>query len=378
MSNKRIRAKNWVFTLNNYTEEDENRLKELDCKWIIFGHEEAPETGTKHLQGAVCFEGKRDFNALQKLFKWHLEIMHGSPQDSKTYCTKEDPLHYFESGEMPKGRLTSKSKKIDWEEVYQLAIEGKFEEIRRDVYLRYYKNLKQLYFDNRVDSDMNDMDNKELKKHFLWIWGPTGTGKSHTARRIASELGCDKPYLKGLNKWWNGYDYQKVTIIEEADPKHCEFLAYYFKQWCDKWSFTAEVKGNEIPACRPEYIIVTSNYDMMTCFPTPDDYVPMKRRMTEVKIESRDFHLYWPLTQEEFEAKREEEERARAQLDLGNTNQVQSEAPGVEPEAEEEDDDTVTLIPSEQEEVDEDEIIDIDSPSEDEYLYQMAKKRKTD
>ena len=371
MSNKRIRAKNWVFTLNNYTEEDENRLKEIECKWIIYGHEEAPETGTKHLQGAICFQGRRDFNALQKLFKWHIEVMRGTPQDSKTYCTKEDPLHYFESGEMPKStRISSEEKKIDWEEIYQLAIEGKFEEIRRDVFLRYYKNLKQLYFDNREDSDMNEMDNQELKKHFLWIWGPTGTGKSHTARRIAKELGCEKPYLKGLNKWWNGYDYQKVTIIEEADPKHCEFLAYYFKQWCDKWSFTAEVKGNEIPACRPEYIIVTSNYDMMSCFPTPDDYVPMKRRMTEVKLENRDFHLYWPLTQEEFEAKKKEEEREGLLLDPGNTIRVQKDdSPGIEPEEE-------TPIQSAQEEARSEEIIDIDSPSEDEYLYQMAKKRK--
>lgn len=76
---------------------------------------------------------------------------------------------------------------------------------------------------------MDDVNDTEIKKHFLWICGPSGTGKSHTARRIAKEIGCEQPYLKDLNKWWNGYAHQKVTIIEEASPKACEYLASFSK-----------------------------------------------------------------------------------------------------------------------------------------------------
>lgn len=327
---KRCRAKNWVFTINNYTQEDENRLKEMDCEWIIFAHEHQEE-GTPHLQGAICFKGRRDASALGKLFKWHLEVMQGTPQDSKTYCTKEDK-NYFEKGTMPTSKHDSNTKKIEWEEVYKLAEEGRFDEIRKDVYIRYMRSLKQLYFDNRKDADLDNYDNDDLKKHFLWLWGPTGTGKSHTARRISKELGCNTPYLKGLNKWWSGYNFQKVTIIEEANPKACEILANFFKLWCDKWSFSAEVKGNEIPACRPEYIIVTSNYSMMDCFTCPDDYVPMKRRMTEVKLESRNFHLYWPKSQLELEM---EKEGSGASVDPGNSipGPQENESTGIEPEA---------------------------------------------
>ena len=86
-----------------------------------------------------------------------------------------------------------------------------------------------------------------------------------------------------------------MTIIEEADPKRCEHLASFFKKWCDKWNFTAECKGTVIPACRPEYIIVTSNYDIDTCFPDLSDSVPMHRRMTEQEITSRDFQVTWPV-----------------------------------------------------------------------------------
>lgn len=298
---KRCRAQNWVFTINNYTPEVEQRLKELDCEWMIFGHE-IGENGTPHLQGAIHFKGRRDASALGKLFPWHIEVMHGSCQDSKTYCTKEDTTGYFEKGIMPEDtKVNSKKNKINWEEVYALAREGDFDSIRRDVYIRYRNALHQIYFDARSDPDMNDYDNNDLKKHFLWLYGPTGTGKSHTARRIAKELGCDMPYLKDLNKWWNGYSYQKVTIIEEADPDRCKYLPDYFKKWCDKWAFTAECKGNVINACRPEYIIVTSNYSMSECFPDPNNYAPLSRRFTEVCLNSKDKHVYWPLTQPEFE-----------------------------------------------------------------------------
>lgn len=292
---ERIQAKNWVFTLNNYTQEDENRLKEFDCEWMIFGHEKG-ENGTNHLQGALCFKGKRDFNVLKKNFpNIHWEIMQGTPADSKTYCTKEDGSGYFEKGVMPgSSKFTSEQNKQKWDNAYNAALNGNFDDIPRDMWIRYQKSFMQIYLDNKHDPCMDDINDKDLKDHFLWIWGPTGTGKSHTARRIAKELGCQSPYLKDLNKWWNGYNYQTVTIIDEASPKRCEYLADFFKKWCDKWPFTAECKGNVIPECRPQYIIVTSNYSIDACFPEESDNLPLHRRMTEICLTRRDVEIQWP------------------------------------------------------------------------------------
>ena len=303
---ERCRAKNWVFTLNNYTENDENRLRELECEWMIFAHEKG-ENGTPHLQGAICFAGKRDAKALGKLFKWHLEVMHGSPQDSKTYCTKEDE-HYFEKGSIPENgrKKGGEETKKKWKECIELAKNEKFDEIEEKYpnwWVNKYNTWKQIAADTKKDNSMDEVTEKEIKKHFLWLWGPSGTGKSHTARRISKELDCDEPYLKDLNKWWNGYKHQKVTIIEEASPKQCEYLASYFKKWCDKWSFTAECKGTVIPACRPEYIIVTSNYCIDTCFPDEADNEPLHRRFTEICLNDRKQQVYWPLSQPELEEK---------------------------------------------------------------------------
>lgn len=321
------RAKQWVFTFDNYTEAQENRLKELECEWMIFGHEIAPTTGTPHLQGAIIFKGRRYRSRLTKLFRGiHLEIMRGSPQDSKTYCTKEDPEHYFEKGIIP---LTGGEKtKKKWEEAYQAAIEGRFDDIPRDMYLCHDRAFHRVYEEHQKDPLMDDLGDKELKDHFLWLWGPTGTGKSHTAREISKKLNCEEPFYKQINKWWNGYSRQKVTIIEEADPKRCEHLAGYFKQWCDKWPFSGEVKCGNFPSMRPQYIIVTSNYSIQECFPEEQDYIPLKRRFTEHELTRRGEPFSWP----QFTSVTDDETGQALALP-GNTNPGGQNplSPGIEP-----------------------------------------------
>lgn len=334
---QRIQAKNWVFTLNNYTQDDENRLKEMECEWLIYAHEHQKE-GTPHLQGAICFKGKRDFNALQKLFKWHIEVMHGSPQDSKTYCTKEDTTGYFEKGQIPqsKGKKGSAEAQKKWKDAIELAKQANWQEIE-DKYpswwVAHQNHFKQIYCDSLKEEPMIELGDKDLKKRFLWLWGPTGTGKSHSAYRIAKELGCEKPYLKDLNKWWDNYKCQKVTIIEEADEESCKRLASRFKKWCDKWPFTAEGKGISFEQLRPQYIIVTSNYPIDVCFPLQDDNGPMHRRMTEVYLDSIQKHVYWPKNQVELEF----ENGAESLGAPGNTIPVlqknKEAETGIEPEA---------------------------------------------
>lgn len=295
---RRKQAKNWLFTENNPTQETIQRYMDIECQWLLLCKEhQDDENQTPHIHCAVCFRGKKDRNALKKLFpRAHIDQMEGSPQQCKTYMTKEDPNPY-EKGEMPKSaKITAEQNKKKWDDAFLAAKEGRFDDIPRDMWIRYQNSFKQIYYDNRKDNSFEDFNDKALKDHFLWLWGPTGTGKSHTAHRIARELGCDEPFLKDLNKWWNGYEHQRVTIIEEADPKRCEYLASYLKKWCDKWAFTAECKGSVINQCRPEYIIITSNYSIDACFPEPSDSDPLHRRMTEICLTRRDLEVQWPET----------------------------------------------------------------------------------
>ena len=111
MPPKRVQAKNWFVTENNPTEETIQRYKELDCEYLCLCKEhQDQDRATPHIHVAICFKGRRDFNALKKLFpRADLEVMRGSPQDAKTYMTKEDN-NPFEKGSMPK---TNKIKSED-------------------------------------------------------------------------------------------------------------------------------------------------------------------------------------------------------------------------------------------------------------------------
>lgn len=295
------RAKRYCFTLNNYTHEEEAHIKELECEWLIFGHEHTTGEGTPHLQGAITFSKRKLLTTLKKMIpRAHFEIMQGNPQQSKDYCTKEDSTGYFEKGIMPEPQCKAggDANAEKWRLARQYAKEGRFDDIDDKIWIQCQRSLKQIYEDSKHDADMTDLDDQGLKRHFLWLWGPTGTGKSHTAHRISKEIAPDEdPYIKDLNKWWNGYTKQKVVIIEEADPKRCEHLASYFKKWADKWAFTAEAKGTVFPSCRPEYIIVTSNYPIQECFPEEADRAPLERRFTEQFLPDRKLHVYWPETQ---------------------------------------------------------------------------------
>lgn len=292
------RSKFYCFTANNYTPDQEKHIQSIDCRWMVYGHEHVNE-GTPHLQGCIYMHSLKSLKQMSDLFMYedrgvHLEVCKGSFKQNYEYCTKEDE-HYFEKGERPLDpKEKGENEKNKWKRARQLAEQGKFDEIDDELYSRYCKNFKFIYSEKTKCADNLELD--DLKNNCLWLYGPSGIGKSYQSRKIANELDPEhRPYLKGLNKWWTGYDHQKVVIIDEADPKHCEFIAHYLKQWADKWSFTAETKGGSLGEIRPEYIIVTSNFSINECFPDPADNGPLHRRFTEINYYDRNNQsIDWP------------------------------------------------------------------------------------
>lgn len=288
---KMSRGKRWCFTINNYTEEDTSRCERIDCEYIVFGKEVGEEEHTPHLQGFVVFKNRKTFNVVKRIIgeNAHIEIARGSVKEASDYC-KKDGL-FFEKGELPpeQNERGGQATKRKWEETLKAAKEGRFDDIAPDLYIRYRSSLKAIY-QEEVNKNTKEITDFDLKGHFYWIYGPTGTGKSHLARTMAASVDPDTPpYLKGLNKWWSGYKMQKAVIIEEANPESCKFLAPLFKQWCDKWPFTAETKGGSFEhGIRPQYIFITSNYSIDECFPDPNDSEPMKRRCHEFFKEDKE------------------------------------------------------------------------------------------
>lgn len=232
----------WCFTLNNYTEDDEKAIQEWDVKYLVYGREVAPNTGTKHLQGYSVFKKNHRLTAVKKLNgSAHWEVARGSHQQNRDYCTKDGD--FFETGELPLERGASEKRR--WEEARESAKKGLYDEVPADIFFKYYRTMKE------IRKDFMDKPNDADDVTGIWYVGEPGVGKSRTAREQYPGA-----YMKMQNKWWDGYQGEEYVILDDLDSKE---LGHHLKIWGDRYSFLAETKGGALHI-RPKKIVVTSNY----------------------------------------------------------------------------------------------------------------------
>lgn len=106
------KAKRWCFTLNNYTPDDVDRLmlSHQDIEYLLFGREVA-STGTRHLQGLVCFRSRKRLEQVRTIIsqRAHCSIT-VSLQRSIEYCKKEGD--FTEIGTVPIERERSEETRV--------------------------------------------------------------------------------------------------------------------------------------------------------------------------------------------------------------------------------------------------------------------------
>lgn len=242
-------ARRWCFTLNNYSDEDYENILKWDCKYLIVGQEEG-ENGTPHLQGYVVFGSMKRLAAMKKLHpRAHFECARGTSSQNQEYCSKEGLFE--EIGECPSDDPGA-AEKERWKRAREIVQHGgDWEEIPDDIYIRYYRTLKEIKKDHMVKVD----DAEDVTGE--WYYGPPGVGKSRKARE--SYPGA---YLKMQNKWWDGYQGEEFVILDDMD---CKELGHLLKIWADRYAFLAETKGGAIQI-RPKKFVVTSNYSIEELF----------------------------------------------------------------------------------------------------------------
>lgn len=268
------RSQNFCFTLNNWNENHLELLEDLLDKgatYIIAGKETAPTTGTPHLQGFIRFQNKLALSQVVQLIPGaHISVCKGNAKQNIAYCSKNDP-NPFEFGVKPKTQGSGQQER--WSMAREYAARGEFEEIDDELYIKYLHHFKAIYAEQQTNpAHLETMDH-------LWIYGETGTGKSHVVHHTYPDR-----YIKNINKWWDGYTDQQVVHIDELDPTHTSFMTSFLKKWSDKWPFNAEVKGSS-RVIRPPKIIVTSNYSIDEMNFPPADAPAIKRRFREIKKE---------------------------------------------------------------------------------------------
>jgi len=270
----------WVFTWNNYTPEDEQYIKDIivpQARYLVYGKERAPDTGTPHLQGYVYFESRRQRKGVHRLFKNnYVNAANGTTEENFAYVSKDGNV--LEFGDKPMSASDARSKggqgnKRRYEDALANAKKGKFSNIEESdpqLWILHGTRLESLYTPDTkpIDGDL---------QHEWWV-GASGTGKS----RLLWEL-YPTHYGKSLNKWWDGYKYEDVVAIEEWSPKN-DCTASSLKIWADRYPFKGEIKGGCIQKVRPTKIIVLSNYSPHQCFINSEDLEPILRRFTVIEF----------------------------------------------------------------------------------------------
>ncbi|XP_052806522.1 uncharacterized protein LOC128235765 [Mya arenaria] len=95
-------AKDWCWTINNYTREDCELLETVDVQYICYGRE-VGASGTPHLQGFMQIKKRMRMTAIKKIApfqKAHLEKRRGTAQEAKDYTSKDDETTWVERGFM--------------------------------------------------------------------------------------------------------------------------------------------------------------------------------------------------------------------------------------------------------------------------------------
>lgn len=263
------RQRNFVFTYNNYP--DTKLVDELECKYIGYSKEIAPNTGTPHLQGYITFSNAKTVSAVRNLLPGcHVEVMLGSIEQNENYCSKgSDMVH---RGEKPftndnKGR----AEKLRWQRARDLAKEGKIDEIDADIFLRYYGTLKRIRTDYQLKPPPVDV-------RAYWIYGPTGSGKSHAVENSPFTI-----YKKAMDdlKWFDGYQGEDCVYLEDLDKYQVKWGGL-LKRLADKWPMQASIKGS-MQYIRPSIVCVTSNYRIDQIWTDPQTVEPLERRFKQIE-----------------------------------------------------------------------------------------------
>lgn len=262
------RARAYVFTHNNYTEEHEDcweHLAEVDSvQYVAYGRE-VGESGTPHLQGMIYLKNAKTLTALKALLtsvalpNVHFEKQGGTFRQAFEYCTKDGD--YVEHGVRPKqGRRTDLEDALDAAREHK-SLKTALEDgsVRSFQALHGYTKLELLY---RPEPP------KWRKMRCMWLWGATGTGKTVGANELLTRTGGGEPFRPVTlgERIWMGYSGQATMIVDDVAEVKKEFLDA-FNQVLGGGRCNIRISGGVAP-CRITEVIITSHAAPQELFAT--------------------------------------------------------------------------------------------------------------
>jgi len=241
--------------------------------YIIYGREVCPKTKNIHFQGYIHFKNPVRFEPLLKELKpRHLEKCKGTPSQNITYCSKDDDIVELNPENKPVGQGTRNDLVAIRDAVKNGASELDICEEFPGDYIRYHKGIEKM-------RNLYQYTKRNWKMDVRIYWGAPGTGKSRT---VHEDYG-DEVYVKMYGKWWDGYNGEKVVLIDDFDPTNCFDSTFdWYLKLLDRYPMKVEYKGGSCEFCS-KIIIFTSNYDPSGWFLKKENRDAFFRRVTHIE-----------------------------------------------------------------------------------------------
>jgi hypothetical protein len=298
-SNWRTKARSWVFTLNNPSHEDIERVQQLrheetNIAGIYAGLERGKKEETPHVQGFMTFTSCTT--------RKHVSTLLGNRafvEAKYKGATKKQAINYcLKDGEIL----------VAWPE---LAEEKQHDEIHTKELTKQQAEVRQFLETLRTETERTEIEDQyptlalrnyqyvdreisknklkrlriwggDLRAKNLWLWGEPGSGKTRWAYE---NRGPGAVYSKGQSKWWDGFDpsHHTIVLIDEFSPE-VKGVTSLVKQWGDRYPCIQQCKGSHTAIAPGTFnLIVTSNYRISDCF-HPTDVAAIQRRFTEIQM----------------------------------------------------------------------------------------------
>jgi len=260
-------SKSWIYTLNNYTEQEVEQFKAFTCSKHRCCKETSQE-GTPHLQGAITFKRAYRMVQLKKLCpRAHWET--AKAIDSENYCTKGEIIIDFTQ--------SKQGTRTDLTKVSEMVISGLSQrEIALEhptVFMKYHNGISAL---------------STAISPYYTTWQPVSVyaliGKPRTGKtRYVWDNYPDVYNVMSGQKdkiWFDGYTGQEVILFDDFTGQ----VSYEMMlQILEGYPMTLPIKGSTV---RKNWrkVYLTSNVHPREWYPQIKNTKALLKRFIEIKI----------------------------------------------------------------------------------------------
>ncbi len=233
MPRRSPQRRNWVFVLNNPTEDEteylqfteppnqeaDHPLDENNIKFVFYQLERAPTTGTPHYQGFVMFNSaisRAEAKRRMGTDRISMRMMNGNVQQNIVYASKDDEEHIRLGGPWEFGTRPAQGARTDlrrYESLRVMLDEGRslLDVAEEDFhsFLRFGRGL-QAY---KAMVESRPRETPRARTRLTIVLGHPGMGKNTWVRNA-----FPKAYWTSINtKWFDGYipNVHDTIVVDE-------------------------------------------------------------------------------------------------------------------------------------------------------------------